>query len=666
MLATLLAAFLRVYRLHELPPPAWFDEIWYELRARELLSGAPLPVFYEETSFGGANAGPVYVTALAQMMGFTNITGGRMPPALAGVLSVPLAYACFRELLRTDPLTGRLSPDERRLIALLSAVVLSYTLFYVTIGRIGMENGLAPATTLFVVWQMERGVHRRARTGWLLAGLVAGLAQYNGLHARFILPLVAFLLLQEFLMADRPARRRILIGAALMGGAGLIASLPLTVFFLTHPAAFTGRASIVAQPMVNGQPVTALEMYRHNARMIFRVFSLEGSYDPKNGVPGVPLLDVIQSAGFWAGVARSAWHLRRSAFARTLLVWLVLMSLPSLLTEGAPNLGRMIGIAPPTAALVALGWVKGYRWLAARLRSRRAHAVMRGLGIVALLGSVGWHVYLLYGLWPRTPNLAEQFTAAPVELAEEMIARAAASEPVFVELIPEAEEDIVAFEYLFPGTPVVRLDFRKCLPLPHERAVRTSYVVLSGRDIETVGKLTELYPAATVPLRDVDLFQTTGSLVEIPPGVRAPLPPRTSEARFGSGISLYGYDWSGDTFAPGETLFITLYWYAGEPVGADLTAFAHVGTGLEGQPLVAQRDGQPCIGFYPTSRWHPGEIVPDPFAITFPPDTPPGEYDLAIGWYAFPSLERLPLLAADAPLLDNRAVIGRVVITGGE
>jgi hypothetical protein len=654
--ATLLAAVMRLYRLHSLPPPAWFDEVWFALRARELITTGQFQPFYE-SNFGGANAGPVWLTALSQLIGFDMPTGGRVMAALAGVLSIPLAYVCTIELLM-----GEHTPTktlDRRMTGMLTAVVLVYTLFYVTIGRIGMEIGIAPATALFIVWQMARAVNRRAWGGWVFAGLVAGIAQYNGLHARFILPLMAFWIIQEFIFKAE-SRRFIVFGTLIMLGIGLLVNLPLLLFFIKNPQYFTGRASIVVQPQAMGVPTTYWGMLRNNAWLIFKVFRIEGSYDPKNGVPGIPLLDWVQTPGFVVGLVWAVWRLPKSAFARTTLFWLVLMSLPSLLTEGAPNLGRMIGIAPPTAVLVAVGWVLIAGWAQEKLfgNNRRSGKYLAPIGAVLILGSLTYHTYLLFIVWPEVSNLREQFTAEPVDLALDMLERAE-SEVVFAELIPESE-DIAAFEWYFPGQPIDRMDFRKCLPLAHQNDTRINYLVISGHDRETVGKLLDLYPESEVPLRDLDLWQTTASVVEVPPGAIAPPPANQPAARFDSGISLYGYDWSGDTLRPEESLFLTFYWQVTEPVSTDWTAFTHIGTGLDDQPLVAQRDGLPCLGFYPTSSWKPGLVVIDSFAVTIPADTPPGEYDIAIGWYAFPSLERLALLDADQPLPDNRAIIGSI------
>lgn len=656
--ATLLATVMRFYRLHSLPPPAWFDEVWYALRARELIATGQFHPFYE-SSFGGANAGPIWLAALAQLIGFDTPTGGRLMAALAGVVSIPLAYICTIELLRGERTFAR-TPD-RRWAGVLTAVVLAYTLFYVTIGRIGMENGIAPATALFIVWQMVRAVNRRAWSGWVLAGLAAGITQYNGLHARFILPLMAFWIIQEFI-SKTESRQFIVSGSLIMLGIGLLVNLPLLLFFIKHPQYFTGRASIVVQPKAQNMPTTYWGMVRHNAWMIFKVFSIEGSYDPKNGIPGIPLLDWVQTPGFVVGLVWAIWRLPKSAFARITLFWLVLMSLPSLLTEGAPNLGRMIGIAPPTAILVAVGWVLIVGWVQEKV-FRDAHKggiYLVPIATILILGSLLYHTYLLFIEWPEVSNLREQFTAEPVDLALDMLERTE-SEVVFAELIPESE-DIAAFEWYFPGQSIDRMDFRKCLPLAHQNDTRINYLVLNGRDQETVGKLLDLYPESEVPLRDLDLWQTTASVVEVPPGAIAPPPANQPIALFDSGISLYGYDWSGDTLRPEESLFLTIYWQVTEPVSVDWTAFTHIGTGLEDQPLVAQRDGLPCLGFYPTSSWKPGLVVIDSFAITIPADTPPGEYDMAVGWYAFPSLERLALINADQPLPDNRAIIGVIQV----
>jgi hypothetical protein len=287
---------------------------------------------------------------------------------------------------------------------------------------------------------------------------------------------------------------------------------------------------------------------------------------------------------------------------------------------------------------------------------------MMGLAALLVLVSLGLNAYDYFVRYPATPGLSEAFTTTPVTLARGLVERAG-TEPVFVERIPEAD-DVFAFEFVFPGTPVRRLDFRQCLPLANRRATRTTYLVLTARDPQTADRLGRIYPSAeTRPITpEAASLMGTAALVEVPPGTPFPAPPHPGSARFDLGIRLLGYEWSGPEVRPGESVFLTLYWEAEADLDADLTAFLHVGTGLGDSRHIAQRDGPPCQGLYPTSLWRAGDVIPDGFAVTIPPDAAPGEYPLAVGWYRYPSLERLALTAAAEPLPDHRAVIATITV----
>ncbi len=89
---------------------------------------------------------------------------------------------------------------------------------------------------------------------------------------------------------------------------------------------------------------------------------------------------------------------------------------------------------------------------------------------------------------------------------------------------------------------------------------------------------------------------------------------------------------------------ITVYWASPAKPTRDYTLFVHV---LDAAGNIrAQTDTPPRGGAYPTSLWDAGEIVHDDLTLTLPADLPPGEYRVAIGWYEFPTLTRLPV--ADA------------------
>jgi hypothetical protein len=57
---------------------------------------------------------------------------------------------------------------------------------------------------------------------------------------------------------------------------------------------------------------------------------------------------------------------------------------------------------------------------------------------------------------------------------------------------------------------------------------------------------------------------------------------------------------------------------------------------------VAQGDGPPLKGDYPTSLWAAGETISDPHTVALPDDMPVDQYRLLVGMYRLDTMERLP------------------------
>ncbi|MBI3243660.1 MAG: hypothetical protein HYZ49_15355 [Chloroflexi bacterium] len=691
--ATLVGVFLRFYHLSSHAPEAWFDEIWFAMRAREMLAAPQFVVFYR-TSWGGGNALMVYLTAAVQWLGFTGLSSSRIASAALGAVSVPLAFACFDEVLRGSGFQSgsvrSVQPRLRRWIAALAAFILSYLIYWVVVSRVGTEPSLAPAATLFCVWQLKRarrlieesttktqrqeapqrnlgGTSRRAfvvnpSLNFALAGVVAGLAQYNGPHARFILPLVGLIGLHDLFLIPAPLRRNYIVGLSLAALAGLVVVAPLALFFIQEPHWLVARAR-----EATARSFTQQGALWENIKASLIAYNFTGSLDSLTNYPGLPVFDPIQSIGFFVGHGWVLWNLRRSAVARELLGWEILMTLPSLIANDAPSFQRMIGYGAPGAAVVAVGWVVLWQWFGPHPRRlgvwnlgfARCWRAVPGILAFGIFASFAYQSYMFLVKFPRLSVLPKAYLAVPVNTARELIKRAEAGERVFVSRNPE-DDDVISFEYLFPGTPVKRLDFRQCLPFSDGRPARSNYLVLTKRDAQTVPILYQTYPTASIEVES--MWQDSGSWVEVPAGISGPRPPNPGHASFDPGLTFVGYEWSGGTVQAGQSLFITLWWKVEADMTADYTSFVHVGTGLDGTTVVAQRDGQPCQGLFTTSQWRAGDLVRDSFAITFPPDVLPGDYPLVTGWYTFPSFTRLSLREADHALPDNRAIIGVVTV----
>ncbi len=83
---------------------------------------------------------------------------------------------------------------------------------------------------------------------------------------------------------------------------------------------------------------------------------------------------------------------------------------------------------------------------------------------------------------------------------------------------------------------------------------------------------------------------------------------------------------------PGEASEFILRWGVSKPVSEDYQLFVHL-RDVETSELVAQADGPPFNGWYPTSWWPAGEVIVDKRIFALPEDVPAGSYNLVVGFY---------------------------------
>jgi hypothetical protein len=73
---------------------------------------------------------------------------------------------------------------------------------------------------------------------------------------------------------------------------------------------------------------------------------------------------------------------------------------------------------------------------------------------------------------------------------------------------------------------------------------------------------------------------------------------------------------------------------------------------------IAQRDGPPVNGRYPSSTWLPGQIIPDNHRIPLPAGVNPADLRVAVGLYAPGDGARLPVTdARGARVLDDQIML---------
>jgi uncharacterized membrane protein len=122
----------------------------------------------------------------------------------------------------------------------------------------------------------------------------------------------------------------------------------------------------------------------------------------------------------------------------------------------------------------------------------------------------------------------------------------------------------------------------------------------------------------------------------------------------GDEIKLAGYEVATRQEEEATVLDLTLYWQSMAPAAENYVVFVHALGAGETPVIYAQADRQPVDGLRPTSEWVAGEVVADHY--TLPLSTAPTEpFDVMVGMYRWPSLERLPVTGPAAEVVPNGA-----------
>jgi hypothetical protein len=90
-----------------------------------------------------------------------------------------------------------------------------------------------------------------------------------------------------------------------------------------------------------------------------------------------------------------------------------------------------------------------------------------------------------------------------------------------------------------------------------------------------------------------------------------------------------------------DSLRLNVIWQPLRPFSQNLKVFVHL-VDASGKVL-AQYDGYPQAGAYPTLDWAPGELIEDSYPLLLPADAPAGPYRVYLGLYDEATLTRLPV-----------------------
>lgn len=403
LLISLLAAFLRFYRLAIIPPGLWYDEAIYALDAKMVLAEGPQIFFTTE-------AHPreplfIHIVALFFLLFSPTPETLRAVSAFIGLITVPLLYYFVLRLTRNFPL------------ALLSAFFLATLRWHLHFSRLGFRTILvAPVMLLlftYLLLALTQNNPRQKRWAFLLSGIFLALGAYTYLAFRLV-PLIVLLVLLYAVIKKIISLKECLRGGLILLASALIVFSPLLVDYIQRPFHFYGRTDEVS--LFDKGASYALKSISQNFLSVMLMFSFRGDHVAKHNIPLQPVLDPLSSIIFYLGIAVAIYNALKKSdiFSASVLLWFFTLLFASILSFGAPNLLRTLGATPVVALLLSSGLIVFYSWL----RRFMPEKIALILVMLMLFFFAGTQAKQYFIDWYRLPKTWQELNSNIVELTK--------------------------------------------------------------------------------------------------------------------------------------------------------------------------------------------------------------------------------------------------------
>lgn len=396
LLILLVSSFLRLYRLPTMPWGLSQDEIVNADISLQLLQGGRVPFLT-----GGFGHEPLfhYLQATTLRLFGDNVMGIRMPASLVGIVLLAVVYRFIRRLLGPFP-------------AITAMTGLGISWWGVVFSRLGIRAISFPLVSTSAVLFLWKGLAQRRQNAVLLAGVLFGISFYTYTSAQ-MLPAMALTCLAYLTFFRRDLlvpHWRALLATAIVSAA---IAAPLYVYLYAHPE-LRERFSQLSGPLDAlraGDPIPVLK----GSLATLAMFSHTGEARWTYGIPQRPLLGPIFGALFYLGAIRSVLHPKQIR-GSILMLWLVVMLLPSMFTPDAPSTIRAIGAIPAAFGLVGWGGAWIWQWLSrtpAKLPRVGFATILGGAAIMGLRSTYLDH----FQVWARHPEVYWRYKSHFADIA---------------------------------------------------------------------------------------------------------------------------------------------------------------------------------------------------------------------------------------------------------
>lgn len=380
ILCTAIAAFLRIYRLADLPPGLHGDEAITGLEALRILHDGWIGPYVGSAL--GQVTGTLYATALVFKLFDPSIFTVRLSMAVMGIATIPAAYFLFLH-------------SFGRWVALFGMIFITFSYWHLHFSRVSFPIISVPLmislAAMAILWAMRSALI----WPWFFAGLVLGAGTYT--HDTYLMFLGTIAIFLSINLALHHLQwRQLLLKYILLVCGLLLTALPLIQFAVSSTDIYLSHArqvSLLKDPLLMNASTTA-ERVDFIARQSWDAITLLFRHPDIDGIDGTggrgaldPVLAILAYLGL--GIALTKW--RRPQYLLAVLTVLAGFAATVFASSHGGDMRRSLIAVPFVYSLAGIAAIEIITILM-RFINKWAYLV----GLTTIIAVITWNVWYYF------------------------------------------------------------------------------------------------------------------------------------------------------------------------------------------------------------------------------------------------------------------------------
>ena len=380
-LIIILAAFLRLWQIGNVPPSPDWDEVALGYDAYSIIHtgrdeyGNFLPPVlrsfddYKPAMYAYLAIPAVFVLGLSTV-------AVRIPSAIAGIIATAAVFYLIRELFEKD--------KKRDLLALATSLLFAISPWSIQFSRVGFEANIGVLLNILTALFFLKGLKKP----WLLSfsAIFAALSIYTYQSEKVFMPLLVLALIIIFSKKVLSLSRRQIIVPIIVG---LIVVAPMLTYLITDKGAlsrFKGTSVFTYQTETLSNSIPKLERDRatnnylglalDNRRVVYAKTILGGylsHFDlnwlfikgdlPRHVAPSMGLLYLFELPFILLGIYIFIFGNYDKKTKLFIFAWFLIAPIPASVTADVPHAVRTMNFLPTFQIFTAIGILSVFLWL---------------------------------------------------------------------------------------------------------------------------------------------------------------------------------------------------------------------------------------------------------------------------------------------------------------